>query len=95
MLEVLVSGEGSYWVESNIANSEISLKGTTWDTTREIFRLVLLWGTNSSWNLGYLREFLAQLLVSLCFGGSRVQNTNWLIVNSPIRSKEPYNIWRI
>ena len=42
MLEVLVSGEGSYWVESNIANSEISLKGTTWDTTREIFRLVLL-----------------------------------------------------
>jgi len=33
MLEVLVSSEGSFGVESNIADSGISLKGTIGDPT--------------------------------------------------------------
>jgi len=42
MLGVLAIGEGFFGVESNIANSRISLKGTTWDITYEIFHLFLL-----------------------------------------------------
>jgi len=92
---VKVGGKGFSRVESNTTKSGIFLKGAVGDTSQDIFHLVLLWGTISSWNLSYLRESLALLLVSLHSRGARVQNVDWLIVESPIRLKEPYNIWRI
>ena len=92
ILGVWVGDEGFLRIYSNITDSGIALIGTKGDTIWKIFHLVLLWGIDSSWNLGYLKKILALLLVSLRFGGARVQNIDWLIVESLIRLKEPYNL---